>query len=205
MIFKIKVAVFCVLAASGVAQTDSPKPVHEPSPMERFARESGSHITWASEVGRMEHGPVRAVVTAVVIEKSLEPARKIRGVKIDLVGGEANDGTGAKASDEIYLDEEAAMRTTTGLKEIADGVERFGGPHGANGCEGSLIFVVKFQDHEHPWSKYHELDAAYCGMPDGPGLLLTGRGKPAAFRIPGETPEHFRAMLEAALNRARER
>ena len=204
MIGTLRIVVGCLLVvASGIAQPVSPKPVHAPSPMEMFANESGSHITWASEAGRMEHGLVRVVITAVIIGNTGEPARKIRGVKINLVGGAANNGTGGKASDEIYLDEEATVRTITGLKGIAYGIERDGGPYSENGCLGSLLFVVKFAGQEHPWSKYHELDAAYCGMPDGPGLVLTGRNKPAIFGIPGETPDRLSSMLEVALSRAR--
>ena len=201
MIATLRIVVGCLLVvASGIAQPVSPKPVHAPSPMEMFANEAGSHITWASEVGRMEHGSVGVVITVVIIENTHEPARKIRGVKINLVGGASNNG---KATDEIYLDEAATARTITGLKDIAYGIARYGGPHSENGCEGSLLFVVKFEGQEHPWSRYHELDAAYCGMPDGPGLVLTGRNKPAIFSIPGETPDRLSSMLEVALSRVR--
>lgn len=174
-----------LLATVGLAQTE-PQAGSQPSPMEAFARQPGAHVAWASEIGRMEYDGTRAVIVALVVEDAAQRAHRMRGVRIDLSSAQAND--------RIYLDEEATRRTKSALEEIADAVKTHG-PGG--GCMGARQFWPLY---DWPWNKYHELNADFCAMPGGPGLVLTGRHKPTAFRFPGRNPTQLAAMLGTALD-----
>ena len=179
-------AVGCSLLVA-IAWSQSNVPVGlEPSPMETFAHGPGVRTRWSSEVGRLNDDDTRTVLTAIVLEDDGTPARKMRGVKVDLLSGGDQD--------EIYLDEDAAARTRSALDEIADAVTRRIPP---NGCMGAREFGPKYN---WPWNKYHELNADFCGGPKGTALVLHGRGRAASFRFPGETATHLARIMADAVD-----
>lgn len=140
--------------------------------MEAFVNLPGVHAAWSSEIARLEHDGVRAVITTLVLEDSAQPTRKnVRGVRIDLLS--------ATASDRIYLDEEATERTRAALVEIAEAVGRSG--IRGKGCMGAKEFWPLYN---WPWNKLHEWNADFCGADTDTALVLYGRGRPASFRFP---------------------
>ena len=164
----------------------------EPSPMEAFAGRPGAHTAWSSEVGRLEHDATRVVLTALIVEDSSQPARKVRGVKIDLSSGDEHD--------RIYLDEAATARTRSALEDIASAVARSGAP-GHNGCMGAKEFWPLY---DWPWNKYHELNVDFCGESKEMALVLYGRGKRGSFRLQGENPTHLAGILAAAMDQLKQ-
>lgn len=160
--------------------------------MEAFAGRQDVRTVWSNEVARLDHEGTHAVLTALVLEDNVQPARKIRGVKVELSSGDARD--------QIYLDATATERTRAALEEIAQAVGRRGSP-GRNGCMGAKEFWPLY---DWPWNKYHELNADFCGDAQGSGLVLHGRGKTGAFRFPGETPTRLAEMLAAAVEQLKQ-
>ena len=150
----------------------------EPSPMEAFAKTSSVRVAWSGEIGRLERGTTKAVITALVLDDS---GHQMRGVMIDL--------SNVNAKDRIYLDEEATERTRAAMVEIDDALARPGAP-GGNGCMGAREFWPLY---DWPWNKYHELNANVCGAE--PVLILYGRGKDGSYRLPGEHPTALAAIL----------
>ncbi len=176
-----------------------PQEAPQPSPMEAFAQQSDDvRSQWAYEVGRFDNGQAgatdgaSAVITALVLQSGSEPARKMRGVRINL----ARDG----ASDVIYLDEEATQRTKSALEEIAAGVANRGLP--SNGCFGAAAFWPLY---DWPWNKYHELNAEVCNTTGRLGLVLSGRNKAGSYFFPGKTPESLATILGTALEQLERR
>jgi hypothetical protein len=175
--------VFCcgLLAASASSQSVG----SEPSPMEAFASHQGVHTTWSNEVARWEQDGTRLVVTAVVLKDS---ARKLRGVKVDL--------SSENAKEQVYLDEQATERTRLALVEISYAVALIGMPR-SNGCIGAKEFWCGY---DWPWSKYHELNVNFCGdLKNRAVLVLHGRGRPASFGFPGQSPTVLAEVLATAM------
>jgi hypothetical protein len=188
----IGAALYCsFLAAAAWPQSGVPAG-SEPSPMEAFAGRPGAHPVWSSEVGRMEHDSTHVLLTALVVEDGSQPARKARGVKIDLSSGDERD--------RIYLDEEAAARTRSALEDIASAVARSGAP-GHNGCMGAKEFWPLYN---WPWNKYHELNVDFCGESKDMALVLYGRGRRGSFRFPGENPARLAAILASAMGQLKQ-
>jgi len=168
----------------------------EPSPMEAFANGLGVHTIYSNEVGRLDHNGIRAVLTALVIEDSSLPSRKVRGVRVDL----SKSGFGlAPMHDRIYLDEDATERTRAALEEIADAVANDHSTTGG-GCMGAREFWPLYN---WPWIKYHELDAQLCGDSKSSKLELFGRGKRESFQFPNEPPASLAAILARAMDQVK--
>jgi hypothetical protein len=155
--------------------------------MEAFASRLGVHATWSREIARWQQDGTRLVLVAVALEDDSQPARKIRGVKIDL--------SSENARDQVYLDEQATERTRSALKEISEAVLHTGMP-GASGCMGAKEF---WPGYNRPWNKYHELNVDFCGDSKDSALVLHGRGKPGSFHFPGKSPTVLAEVLATAM------
>ncbi len=151
--------------------------------MEAFAKESSVRVVWSGEIGRLERGTTKAVITALVLGDS---ARQMRGVMIELLN--------VNARDRIYLDEEATERTRAAMVEISEAVAR-PAPQAGTGAWGAREFWPLY---DWPWNKYHELNVDFCGAEPNTALVLYGRGKDAAFTFPGKNPADLAAVLMAA-------
>jgi hypothetical protein len=55
--------------------------------MEQFARQRGTRVTWAKEIGRILEGSFQLVVTALVLEDPQSITRRARGIRIDVTDG----------------------------------------------------------------------------------------------------------------------
>jgi hypothetical protein len=189
MRFAIWTVLYCSLFA---AATSSQSSGSEPSPMEAFASRQGVRTTWSSEIARWQQDGTRLVLVAAVLEDDSQPARKIRGVKIDL--------SSENARDQVYLDEQATERTRSALKEISEAVVLTGMP-GASGCTGAKEF---WPGYNWPWNKYHELNVDFCGDSKNSALVLHGRGKPGSFHFPGKSPTVLAEILATAMEKLKQ-
>jgi hypothetical protein len=161
----------------------------EPSPMEAFANRQGIRTAWSHELARWDYDGNHLVLTALVLEDSGQPVRKLRGVKIDLLSGSAHD--------QIYLDEPATERTRSALEEIANAVSPRGS-RGSRECTGAKEFWPLY---DWPWNKYHELNADFCRDGNTLALVLHGRGKQGSFSFPGKNPIDLAGILASAMQR----
>ncbi len=60
-------------------------------PVERFARQPATRVAWSREIGRIEDGATRLVVTAMALEDPQSVTRRARGIRIDLTDGVVSD------------------------------------------------------------------------------------------------------------------
>jgi hypothetical protein len=165
----------------------------QPTPLEAFARQAGTHIAWSRQVGRVDSTEAHAVVTALVVEDSAQPPDRIRGIRIDLTNGDARDA--------VYLGEETLSVYKNALDQISRDVARErsrktgGGATAQAGteCLGACVF---WYGDKAP--QVHCLNAAYCIAPDWSGLTLSAF-RQVGFRFPGRGP----SQLSTAIARAR--
>jgi hypothetical protein len=160
--------------------------------MEAFAGQGGVRTTWSSEVARWEQNGRRLVLVAVLLENNAQPVQKLRAVKLEL--------SSEKATDLVYLDEQATERTRSALEEISVAVALNGMP-GAGGCTGAKEF---WPGYNWPWNKYHELNVEFCGDLKNSALVLHGRGKPASFHFPGKSPTVLAEILATAIEKLKQ-
>lgn len=179
---------FSFFAAAASAQSIG----SEPSPMEAFVSQEGVRTTWSSEVARWEQNGTLLVLVAIVLEDKSQPARKLRGIRVEL--------SSEKAKDQVYLDEQAMERTRAALKEISEAIVLIGMP-GASGCTGAKEF---WPGYNWPWNKYHELNVDFCGDSRNSALVLHGRGKPGSFRFPGKSPTVLAEILATAMEKLKQ-
>jgi hypothetical protein len=177
-------ALGCILLVTAAWSQEKVQPGSEPSPMEAFALAQGTRASWSGTSITVENGGTRVLLTPLILEDNAQPARQVRGLKVEL----SNTG----AHDLIYLDETAVTRTRSALQEIADAVTRSGVR--GNGCEGAREF---WPGYNWAWNKYHELNVDFCG---GSDLVLYGRGKEGAYRLPGNDPTQLAVLLTKAMD-----
>ncbi len=189
MRFTIGTVFYCSLFA---AAASSQSIGSEPSPMEAFAGQEGVRTTWSSEVARWEQNGTRLVLAVAVLEDNAQPARKLRGVRVEL--------SSEKAKDQVYLDEQATERTRSALEEISVAVALNGMP-GASGCTGAKEF---WPGYDWPWNKYHELNVDFCGDSKNSALVIHGRGKPGSFHFPGKSPTVLAEILATAMEKLKQ-
>jgi hypothetical protein len=171
----------------------TPSPILQPTPLEAFARQAGTHIAWSRRVGRVESAEAHAAVTALVVEDSAQPPDRIRGIRIDLTDGDAKD--------EVYLGEETLSVYKNALDQISRDMARersrrtFRGATAQTGteCLGACVFWYAEKA-----PRVHCLNAAYCIAPDWSGLVLSAFQQ-VGFRFPGQDP----SQLSIAIARAR--
>lgn len=195
----MRIAVLCFCFGCFVTAGWSQSEVNagsEPSPMEAFAKERAVHTIWSNEVGRLHHNGTGVVLTALVMEDSSLPARRARGVRVDLYSPRFWP---VHTHDHIYLDEEATERTRAALEEIADAVASDHGTTG-RGCMGAAEFWPLY---DWPWNKYHELNAQVCGDSKSSALVLFGRGRRESFQFPDESPASLAAILASAIDQVK--
>ncbi len=186
----LTVWIFAALTAAAASPQDKPEQ-WQPSPMEAFAQQPDTHITWSSEIGSLEADEVRVALTALILEDKAQPPKQMRGVRVDL--------SRKNAADRIYLDETAVTRTIKALGESEAGMARAWdqGRIGGNSCFGAAEF---WPGYNWPWNKYHELNADYCLRSGEAYLSLSGRHKPGTFQLADERPERLAELLATALD-----
>lgn len=164
------------------------RPTHylQPTKLEAFAGRPTARVTWSKEVGRIDSNEARVVVTALIIEDTVQPPHRMRGIRIDL----ANQS----AKDQVYLEESTLELVKRALGEIESGIESFrkepaSAPYRYRGaCE-------LWQ----PRPTVHTLSAAYYIAPDSSGLSLTAF-KGQEFRFPDHKPSELTEAISRAMN-----
>ena len=59
--------------------------------IERFLEQPATRVAWSREIGRIETGTTRLVVTAVSLENPQSVTRTVRGIRIDVTDGVVNN------------------------------------------------------------------------------------------------------------------
>jgi hypothetical protein len=59
--------------------------------IERFLEQQATRVAWSREIGRIEEGTTRLVVTAVSLENPQSVTRSARAIRIDLTDGEVSE------------------------------------------------------------------------------------------------------------------
>jgi len=94
------IAFCCLFLSVGPAQVN---PAHslQPTPLEAFAHQPATHVTWSKQVGSVDSREAHAVVTVLVIEDTAQPPDRMRGIRID------------------FPAQNPAMQCTSGKKRLA--------------------------------------------------------------------------------------
>jgi hypothetical protein len=169
----------------------------QPTPLEVFARLPATHVEWSNEVGRIDSTEAHAIITALILTDTAQPADRMRGVRIDLSSRDSQD--------EVYLGEETLNAYKNALDEISSdatrersqGTLRDGVTPGGTAYLGARIFW-----YGDTCPSVHALDAAYYSAPDSSGLSLSAF-KQAGFRFPDQDPSRLSAAIARAMNQLR--
>ena len=118
-------------------------------PVDRFARQPTTRAVWSKEIGRMEEGMTRLVVTAMSLEDPQSVTRSARGIRIDVTDG--------VVSDQLW-EEDRRLAGTRGVLErwVVGGlpmVYGLGRTHNATGNAEGLALVGK--DHRYAFPGAH--------------------------------------------------
>ena len=117
-------------------------------PVDRFARQPATRVVWSKEIGRIEEGATRLVVTAMSLEDPQSVTRSARGIRIDLTDG--------VVSDQLW-EEDRRLAGTRGVLErwavgILPMVYGLGRTHNARGNAEGLALIGKDHQYSFPGS-----------------------------------------------------
>ena len=117
-------------------------------PLERFARQPATRLTWSKEIGRIEEGQSSLIVMVMHLEDPASVTRRVRGIRIDLTNG--------LVSDQLW-EEEARLSGTRGALELWAGgrlpmVYGLGRTHNAAGDASGLTVVGREHQYSFPGS-----------------------------------------------------
>jgi hypothetical protein len=180
------VAALCgFLLNIGLAQV-KPTPSLQPTPLEVFAARPTAQIKWSEAVGHIDSGETRVIVTALIIENSVEPPHRMRGIRIDLANQNARD--------QVYVEEGKLEALKNALHEIESGIESF-----RKEPESSPYRYLGAAEFWHPNVMVHTLNAAYYIAPHSSGLSLSAY-KGHEFRFPDHRPSELAKAISQAMN-----
>jgi hypothetical protein len=118
-------------------------------PVDRFARQPTTRVVWSKEIGRIEEGATRLVVTAMSLEDPQSVTRSARGIRIDITDG--------VVSDQLWEEDRRLAGTRSALERWALGgvpmVYGLGRTHNATGNAQGLGLVSK--DHQYSFPGSH--------------------------------------------------
>ena len=189
------IALLACLLSPGRAQVNS-TPGFQPTPLEAFAKQTASRITWSAEAGRIDSSDAHAVITALAVEDAAQPPDRLRGIRIDL------SGQGAK--DQVYLGEE----TLGAFKDAADQISR-SAAHGCAWNSGGTCGPTTFVGAALFWyadktPSVHTLSAAHYFMQGSSGLVLDTLGV-GRFWFPDQNAAQLAAALARAIDQLKQR
>ena len=163
----------------------------QPTPLEAFARQPTAHVTWSEQVGRIESTEACAVITVLVIEDSVHPPHRMRGVRIDLENKAARD--------QIYLDETKLAAVKNAVDEIASGIQEY-----RSDQDRTPFRYYGAAEFWRPNENVHTLNVAYYIAPDSSGLSLSAK-KTQQFRFPDHSPAELAEAIGRAMAKLQER
>ena len=178
-------ALFLVVANVGTARV-SAETALRPTSFEAFAGQPGVRVAWFKDVGRIDAGEASVAVTALVVEDTSLPARRMRGVRIDLAN--------RRATDRVFLEASKLAAVKDALQEIDRELpsQLRIGSNAAYRYFGAAEFW-------HPGVRVHALNAAYYIAPDSSGLSLSAYNA-QEFRFPDHTPSELATVLTRAID-----
>jgi hypothetical protein len=147
--------------------------------LEKFAKNPTARVTWSKEVGRIDTGQAKAVVTVLVVEDLAQTPHQMRGVIISLMDQHVED--------EVYVGEEFLERLIKALNDI----RFFSTSSGSSRCSGSDAFLSAFREGAHV---FH---ASQCSMADGWAGLSVATGR-ETFRFTSQNPAAFARTIARA-------
>jgi hypothetical protein len=116
--------------------------------LERFAQQPRTRVNWSKEIGRIEAGATRLVVTAMLLEDPHSVTRSARGIRIDLTDG--------VVSDQLWEEDRRLAGTRGALERWAVGglpmVYGLGRTHNARGNAEGLTLISKDHQYSFPGS-----------------------------------------------------
>jgi hypothetical protein len=135
-----------VTASAGVSQVTFVAEIQYP--VDRFARQPGTRVAWSKEIGTIENGTTRLVVTAMSLEDPQSVTRRARGIRIDLTDG--------VVSDQLWEADRRLVGTRRVLERWASGtmpmIYGLGQTHNAKGDDSGLALIGKDHRYSFPGS-----------------------------------------------------
>ena len=188
------IAFCCLFLSVGPAQVN-PALSLQPTPLEAFAHQPATHVTWSKQVGSVDSREAHAVVTVLVIEDTAQPPDRTRGILIDFSSPESSDA--------VYLGEETLGAYKSALDEISRTTPGFRNSARDNLAPGgtSYLGACVFRSDKPP--RVHTLSASYYFAPDSEGLYLN-TFKDAGFRFPDRDPLRLSAAITAAIDQLKD-
>jgi len=117
-------------------------------PIEKFVRQPSARLVWSKEIGRIEEGETRLVVTVAQIEDTGSVTRHARGIRIDVTNG--------LVSDQMWEEDRRLSATRPVLESWAAGqlplVYGLGRTHNAVGNTSGLTIVRDAHQYSLPGS-----------------------------------------------------
>jgi hypothetical protein len=171
----------------------------QPTPLEAFAGLSATHVAWSKDVGRIESAEARAVITALVLEDTAQPADRMRGVRIELSSRDSKD--------EIFLGEETLSIYKSALDEITTAATRQrneGTARDSVTAEGTAYVGAGVFWYADKIPRVHALNAAHYFGPDSSGLYLSAF-EGVGFRFPDQQASQLSLAIARAMNELKNR
>ena len=162
--------VFGLFAGIAAGQVDSPSP-RKPSSLEALVRQPEARVIWSKEVDHLKSGESRAIVTTLIVEDSVEPARQRRGVRVDLLRPHWKRS--------IYIDEGSLEQLKKTIDQLTHYVEQDTLPGGTG-----VAFIGSCECRNNPNLCPLEVDFCYSGCDSGGSLRIFGPNREAIW-FPG--------------------
>lgn len=167
---------FGLFVGIAAGQVNSPSP-RKPSSLEALVRQPEARVTWSKEVGHLESGGSHAIVTTLIAEDSVEPARRMRGVRVDLLRPYW------KMS--VYVDEGSLQQLKKTIDQLTLYIEH---DHLLGGT--GLGFIGSCECRDNPDLCPLEVEFCYSGCDSGGSLKIVGPNREAIW-FPGLMPSHL--------------
>ncbi len=189
------IVLFSVLTVAGQAQAATAS-APQPTPLEAFAKQPGSRVAWAGEVGRIDSKEGHAVITALVVEDNAQPPDRLRGVRIDLLGQDVKD--------QVYLGEETLPAFKAAFEEISQDAARGCSGNSGELCPPNLFVGAALFWHGDRVPSVHTMTAAHYFQQHSTGLVLQTIGV-GRFWFPDQDASRLSAAIGRAMDQLKER
>jgi hypothetical protein len=189
------VVLLSVLPVAGQAQTVAAS-TPQPTPLEAFAKQTGSRVAWSSEAGRIDSRDAHAVITALVVEDDAQPPDRLRGVRIDL-----SDQDG---KDQVYLGEETLPAFKNAFDEISQSAAHGCASNSGDVCPPNLFVGAALFWYGDRVPSVHTLTAAHYFRQGSTGLVLQTIGV-GRFWFPDQDASRLSAAMTRAMDQLKQR
>jgi len=189
------IVLLSILPVAGQAQTVAAS-TPQPTPLEAFAKQTGSRVAWSSEVGRIDSKEGHAVITALAVEDNAQPPDRLRGVRIDL-----SDQDG---KDQVYLGEETLPAFKNAFDEISQSAAHGCASNSGDVCPPSLFVGAALFWYADRVPNVHTLTTAHYFRQGSTGLVLQTIGV-GRFWFPDQDASRLSAAMARAMDQLKRR